>query len=142
MKLKIKKLTPSAETPTRGSDGAAGWDFYASASEPFNATQIKFHTGIAVEIPDGYVGLVFPRSSIVRTGLRLGNCVGVIDSDYRGEVTAVFDVREHYTDANYRAGDRIFQLVVVPVAQFDGIELVEALSKTARGAGGYGSTGR
>lgn len=142
MKLKIRKLTPSAETPTRGSDEAAGWDFYATSVEPFLANQVKVHTGIAVQIPPGFVGLVFPRSSIVKTGLRLGNCVGVIDSDYRGEVTAVFDVRENWVDANYKAGDRVFQLVVVPYAEFDGIEICEHLTQTARGEGGYGSTGR
>lgn len=142
MKLKIKKLSPSAEIPTRGSDEAAGWDFYCTKVEPFNVTQIKAYTGIAVEIPTGYVGLAFPRSSIVKTGLRLGNCVGVIDSDYRGEVTAVFDVREHFAEANYKPGDRVFQLVIVPYAVFDGIEVCEHLSATRRGKGGYGSTGR
>ena len=142
MKLKIKKLTPSAELPTRGSDGAAGWDFYCTKIEPFLATQIKAHTDIAVEIPPGFVGLAFPRSSIVKTGLRLGNCVGVIDSDYRGEITAVFDVRTNYEAANYRPGDRIIQLVVVPYAVFEGVEVCEKLSRTERGTGGYGSTGR
>lgn len=142
MKLKIKKLSPSAEIPTRGSDGAAGWDFYATRMEPFGATQLRVHTDIAVEIPDGFVGLAFPRSSIVKTGLRLANCVGVIDSDYRGEVTAVFDVRDHFLESNYKPGDRIFQLVVVKCEQFDGIEVCEHLSATKRGKGGYGSTGR
>lgn len=142
MKLKIKKLTPSAETPTRGSDGAAGWDLYCTKIEIYNVNQLKASTGIAVEIPPGHVGLLFPRSSIVKTGMRLGNSVGVIDSDYRGEITAVFDVQTRYEAANYRIGDRIVQLVIVPYVEFDGIEVCEKLSRTERGTGGYGSTGR
>lgn len=144
MKLKIQKLTPSAEPPTRGSDGAAGWDFYATMVEPYNGNKsmLCIHTGIAVQIPEGFVGLLFPRSSIVNTGLRLANCVGVIDSDYRGEVTAVFDVHQHFESANYKPGDRVFQLVVMPYAEFDGIEICDNLSRTRRGKGGYGSTGR
>ena len=101
---------------------------------------IKYDTGIAVEIPPGYVGLVFPRSSVCKTGLSLANSVGVIDSDYRGSISLVFYKGAELIEA-YSYGDRIGQLVIVPIPEVEFVE-AEELSETERGAGGYGSTGK
>ena len=92
-----------------------------------------------MEIPPGHVGLVFPRSSCYKHGMLLSNCVGVIDSDYRGEVTAVF--LGTHDDVSYEIGDRIAQLVIMPIPAVKFVE-AEELSETQRGTGGYGSTGR
>jgi len=100
---------------------------------------IEYGTGIAVEIPPGHVGLIFPRSSIFHTGLILTNSVGVIDSGYRGEIKAVFKAPGHYDI--YRIGERIGQLVIVPIPDVE-YEEADELSETERGTGGYGSTGR
>lgn len=139
MKIKFKKTHPLAVIPKRGTDGAAGFDLTAVILD-VKETTLKYDTGIAVEIPPGYVGLLFPRSSVCKTGLSLANSVGVIDSDYRGSISFVF-----YKDvpciAPYLPGDRIGQLVIVPIPEVDFVE-VEELSETERGKGGYGSTGR
>lgn len=139
MKIKFKKTHPLAVIPKRGTDGAAGFDLTAVILN-VKETTLKYDTGIAVEIPPGYVGLLFPRSSVCKTGLSLANSVGVIDSDYRGSISFVF-----YKDvpciAPYLPGDRIGQLVIVPIPEVDFVE-VEELSETERGKGGYGSTGR
>lgn len=139
MQIKFKKLRPEAVTPKRGTPGSAGFDLTATyirkdCGEDF---LYRYFTGIAVEIPTGYIGLIFPRSSIFRTGMLLTNGVGVIDSDYRGEIQAVFAG----TKPTYKVGDRICQLVVVPIPDVEYIE-VEELSETERGTGGYGSTGK
>ncbi len=97
------------------------------------------HSDIAVEIPAGYVGLLFPRSSVCKTGLRLTNSVGVIDSDYRGGITAVFDYNK--SGEQYKVGDRFAQLMIV-AAPYVVFHEAKTLSKTARGEGGYGSTGK
>ena len=92
LKVRFKKLVEDAVIPTYKTVGAAGMDMTAIRTEAIDyGNQLKAYTGIAVEIPKGYVGLLFPRSSVVTTNNRLGNCVGVIDSDYRGEITFVFD---------------------------------------------------
>ena len=139
MKIKFKKTHPLAVIPKRGTSGAAGFDLTAVILD-VKETTLKYDTGIAVEIPPGYVGLLFPRSSVCKTGLSLANSVGVIDSDYRGSISFVF-----YKDvpciAPYLPGDRIGQLVIVPIPEVDFVE-VEELSETERGKGGYGSTGR
>lgn len=145
MQIKFKKLCPEAVAPRQGTPGSAGFDLTATAAWlESNTKMVKCNTGIAVEIPKGYVGLVFPRSSICRTVNRLSNCVGVIDSDYRGEITAVFDVLPRdfgFRPNSYRAGDRFAQLVIVPIPKVEYVE-VEELTPTERGAGGYGSTGK
>ena len=144
MQIKFKKLHPDAVMPKQGTPGSAGFDLTATNREMrAGVRQFVYHTDIAVEIPKGYVGLVFARSSICRTGLLLTNCVGVIDSDYRGEITAVFDFSHTVLsiDSVYKPGDRICQLVIVPIPEVEYIE-VDNLSETERGAGGYGSTGR
>ena len=136
LKIKFKKLNPNAVIPKRGTIGAAGFDLTAVSME-VSATMIKYDTGIAVEIPPGYVGLVFPRSSVCKTGLSLANSVGVIDSDYVGELSAVFYLRSGCRV--YNVGDRIGQLLIVPIPEVEFME-VDELSETERGAGGYGST--
>lgn len=148
MKIRFKKLHPLAETPTRGTPFSAGYDLKAVALErrPIlgdGRDLIIYRTGLAVEIPAGYVGLLFPRSSVCKTPLRMSNCVGVIDADYRGEISAVFDAQDHWAASRYGylVGDRIGQLVIVPFVDVDWDES-EELSQTQRGSGGYGSTGR
>ena len=144
VQVKFKKLHPDAKAPIRATDGAAGWDLSAYGSgklvyPEYMATPIKYHTGIAVEIPPGYVGLVFPRSSVYKTGMFLSNCVGVIDSDYRGEICFIYN--NFLPGAKYGKGDRIGQLVIVPCPSVEMVE-VEELSETERGSGGFGSTGK
>lgn len=139
MKVRFKKLNENAKAPYQGTEGAAGWDLYAVSKEQIDKYLTKFGTGVAVEIPDGYVGLLFPRSSCYKQGMLLTNCVGVIDSDYRGEITAVF--LGTGKDVCYNVGDRIVQLVIMPYPAIEFIE-VDELSDTERGAGGYGSTGK
>jgi dUTP pyrophosphatase len=139
MKVKFKKLTGNAVAPLRGTVGSAGFDLTATSKQRIDLYHTKFGTGLAVEIPKGYVGLVFPRSSCYKQGMLLSNCVGVIDSDYRGEITAVFIGVDN--EICYNVGDRICQLIIMP---YPAIEFVEAeeLTETERGAGGYGSTGK
>ena len=141
MKLRIKKTHPEAVVPKQMTEGSAGFDLTA-ISIKITGNQIICSTGLAFEIPEGHVGLLFPRSSVVRTDLRLANSVGVIDSDYRGEVSVVFDVRNtSNVMPTYDSGDRVAQMVIVPVVQVE-LEEVEELSSTDRGTGGYGSTGK
>ena len=140
MQIRFKKLCPEAVTPKAATAGSAGFDLVATRRRWNRELEIwEYGTGIAVEIPPGYVGLVFPRSSIYKTGALLSNSVGVIDSDYRGEIGAKFwpmKFRE-----KYEIGDRIAQLVIVPIPRVEWVES-EELTATERGAGGYGSTGR
>lgn len=139
MKLKIKKLHPHALTPTYGTDGAACFDLY-SITEDYEAPMIVARTGLAFEVPEGHVMMVYSRSGMgIKQGTRLANCVGVIDSDYRGEVmVALHNDRDNAVRVG--RGDRIAQAMIVPVQQV-AFELVDELSNTDRGAGGFGSTG-
>ena len=100
---------------------------------------ITYKTGLAIEIPRWYVGLLFPRSSVYKTGQSLTNCVGVIDSGYRGEIMLKFTLSPYQRE--YQIGDRIGQLIIIPYPMIE-FEEVEELAKTSRGKGGYGSTGR
>lgn len=136
--VRFKKLHPDAKAPYQATAGSAGFDLTAVSKEE-NDYCIWYGTGLAVEIPEGHVGLVFPRSSIYKTGLLLTNSVGVIDSDYRGEISAVFTNIEFHKE--YNVGDRIAQLVIMPIPAVK-FEESEELTETKRGAGGYGSTGR
>ena len=140
MKIRFKKLHPAAVMPKRATDGAAGFDLTAVTCKYGDNGKVFYDTGIAVEIPAGYVGLVFQRSSVYKTGLSLCNAVGVIDADYRGSIQFVFRIG-YGPSQPYKVGERIGQIVFVPVPA---VELVESdeLSETARGAGGYGSTGK
>jgi len=157
--IRFKKLHPDAVTPTYAKDGDAGLDL--TATRMFMGTNyIQYDTGIAVEIPDGYVGLVFPRSSITKmaAGVSLKNSVGVIDSGYRGEIILRFDVPSesfridaetfrYVTKDGFQEelaipqiGERIGQLMIIPYPTIY-LEEVDELSSTDRGEGGFGSTG-
>lgn len=143
MKINIVKVNENAKLPTRGSDKAAGYDLYACTSTDTCLTPnqtVKIGTGIAIEIPDGYVGLVFARSGIATNrGLRPANCVGVIDSDYRGEI--IVPLHNDSTDLRWiKQDERIAQIVIVPFLSVEFNE-VETLGQTERGNGGFGSTG-
>jgi len=141
MKVKIKKLHPLAVIPTYAKSGDAGLDLVATSIIENTTFDITYGLGIAMEIPEGFVGLVFPRSSIRRYDLALTNCVGVIDSGYRGELQATFrKIHGHASDI-YNVGDKIFQMIIIPYPQIQ-FEEVDELSDTERGEGGFGSTGK
>lgn len=139
MKIRFKKLSPSAVVPRKAHASDAGFDLTCTRYEVTNGELFTYHTDIAVEIPDGYVGLLFPRSSIYKQDLFLTNSVGVIDSGYRGEVTAKF--RPHIFAKPYDKGDRVAQMIIMPYPHVDFVE-VDELSESDRGDGGYGSTGK
>ena len=135
-----KRLSPLAAIPKLASSGAAGLDLTAIKVWPLADNLYRYETGIAFEIPKGMVGLLFPRSSVYKTGMILANCVGVIDSDYRGDVSFVYRCTG-LDNKPYEVGDRIGQIVFMFVPQFTLSECDE-LSDTDRGSGGYGSTGK
>ena len=141
--MKIKRLHPDAIVPTLGSAAASGYDLYALYPcdlEPGSTYLI--HTGWAMEIPDGFWGGIYARSGLAtKKGLRPANCVGAIDSDYRGEVMVALH-NDSSSIQHINAGDRIAQLIFAEVWHpADGLEEVEELSDTSRGEGGFGSTG-
>lgn len=140
------KLDNGAIAPVLGTVGSAGYDLSVCSVEWLTDTKVKYNTGVAFEIPKGFVGLVFPRSSVVKTDLRFANCVGVIDSDYRGFVSAVFDYKEAF-EGNpfrevYKVGERCCQIVFVPYWQVQRFDVVDRLEPTERGENGYGHTGK
>jgi len=139
MRIKLKKLHEDAVMPKYAHYGDAAVDLVAVRQWEDNANNMCYGTGIAVEIPDGYVGLLFPRSSVSKTNLRLCNSVGVIDSGYRGEIMLKFD-RRGFVDNTYSVGDRVGQLMILPVPSIQFIE-VDELSSSIRNTGGYGSSG-
>ena len=139
MKIRFKKLSPSAVVPRKAHASDAGFDLTCTRYEVTNGELFTYHTDIAVEIPDGYVGLLFPRSSIYKQDLFLTNSVGVIDSCFRGEVTAKF--RPHLFAKPYDKGDRVAQMIIMPYPHVDFVE-VDELSDSDRREGGYGSTGK
>lgn len=144
MQIKIKKLRENATVPTRGSASAAGYDLYACLDAPVtiapHATAM-IGTGLSVAIPEGYFGAVFARSGLAaKQALRPANCVGVCDSDYRGEyIVALHNDGEQ--ERKIESGERIAQLVVIPYLSVE-FDVVDELDETARGAGGFGSTGK
>ena len=143
-KIKIRKLFPEAKTPTYGSDFAAGADLYACTDGEveviFPGETKMFHTGIAMEIPEGYVGLICARSGIaVKRGLAPANKIGVIDSDYRGEIMVALH-NHSKTEGIIDDGERIAQIVIVPYLKAEFTE-ADVLEDTDRGDGGFGSTG-
>lgn len=152
VKVKIK-LLPGGKTPVKMTNGAAAYDCYARThkvldawgkeTNSINFTQVKYDLGFALELPEGYCAKIIPRSSIVKTPLRLANNIGLIDSDYRGEVSAVFDYAPNMNPDSipYLCDDRVCQLLIEKVEDIQLIETLE-LSDTDRGQGGYGSTGR
>lgn len=171
MEIKFKKLVPEAQTPYKANDVDAGFDLFAVSikeTEDF----IEYNTGIAVEIPEGYVGLVFPRSSVTKYDLMLKNSVGVIDASYRGPILCRFSkvVNGMFEDVNdvelnfkypqsypdgkaidlkilnrhikkYEVGERVAQIVFMEIPKITLVESQE-LSNTARGSGGFGSSGK
>lgn len=139
MKVRIKRLNPNAVVPKYAKSGDAAIDLTVTSvvDEPY---QVTYGFGWAVEIPEGYVGLVFPRSSIKNTELVLSNSVGVIDSGYRGEIMAVFKKLAGSVSKKYYIGDRVAQLIIIPYPQIE-FQITDELSETERGAGGFGSTG-
>ena len=139
MQVRIKKLNENAVIPTYAKDGDAGMDLIATSIIGDGQFQITYGTGLAMEIPYGFVGLVFPRSSIRKTGLELSNSVGVIDSGYRGELQATFNKNEGPIE-KYQIGDRIAQIMIIPHPDIQ-FEETDELTNTERGAGGFGSTG-
>jgi dUTP pyrophosphatase len=139
MKILFKKLVPEAVKPKFGKPGDAGADLVATSLEERGDQQVVYGTGLAVEIPEGMVGLVFPRSSVRNYDLFMSNSVGVIDSGYRGEIMVTFNLKNPWHQI-YDIGDRIAQLVIVPVPLITYAETAE-LSETNRGTGGHGSTG-
>lgn len=156
MKIRFKKTHPDAKTPFYSKPGDAGLDLVAVSIKPFyenkNQMYIEYDTGIAVEIPEGYVGLIFPRSSISEKDLHLANSVGVIDSGYRGSIKLRFKlstetniisnyfIRNNYRNIEYyKIGDKIGQLIIIPYPKIE-MQEVEKLSETERGEKGFGST--
>lgn len=169
MLVNIKKLVPEAVIPVYAKPGDAGMDLTAVSVDYSNEYYIEYGTGLAMEIPEGYVGLVFPRSSNSKKDLQLCNCVGVIDSGYRGEIKLRFrriinpkpgrnfivtDVE--YQDgvgnhlpiqrikadfACYEVGDKVGQIIIMPIPSITFKE-VDELSDTERGEGGFGSSGK
>tara|TARA_B110000438_G_scaffold302835_1_gene361895 strand:+ start:533 stop:1027 length:495 start_codon:yes stop_codon:yes gene_type:complete len=159
MLLKFKRLHEDAVPPIRQHDTDAGFDLTAHAIERCEKSPnlLRVSTGIALEIPKGHVGLIFPRSSIYKTGLNLRNSVGVIDSGYRGEIIVMFRIDEQtktlhgeigkggfvkYSGAiKYKRGDRCCQLVVLKLSEISEAQEVQTLGESDRGEGGFGSTG-
>ena len=141
--MKIKLLNEYAVEPTYGSDKAAGADLYAAIEKDlyiYPHGTVMIGTGIAMEIPDGYFGAIFARSGLAsKQGLRPANAVGVIDSDYRGEVKVALHNDTNDTQI-IQAGSRIAQLVILPYKPVT-FEIVDDLDETDRGEGGFGSTG-
>ena len=141
MKINIKKINPNVVTPTYAKVGDAGMDLVATRIISDTSFQITYGTDLAMEIPEGFVGLIFPRSSIRKYELLLTNSVGIIDSGYRGEIQATF-IKEYGVDSlRYKVGDRICQIMIIPHPTIE-FEEVNELNNTERGEGGFGSTGK
>lgn len=144
IKIKVKKLNENAVIPKYSKIGDAGMDLTITSIIDETTTDVTYGFGIAMEIPKGYVGLVFPRSSIRKYDLALTNCVGVIDSGYRGELQATFK-KTNWLKSNesekYNIGDRGAQIMIIPYPNIDFVESDE-LSDSERGSGGFGSTGK
>ena len=147
MKVKIKKLYKDSILPTKAHATDAGFDLYAHNVMRDNQANLVYTTGVAMEIPQGYVGLIFPRSSISRKDLILTNCVGVIDSGYRGEISFKFkrvnfvEQQDDLLENDYLKGERIGQIIILPYPEIEFVE-VDELSYSERGDGGYGSSGK
>lgn len=141
-KIKFKKVHENAVVPSKATKGAAGYDITAVAHSIIEGPDygyVEYRTGLAMEVPEGWVVKIYPRSSISKTGLLLANDVGIIDSDYRGEIFLRF---KYVKDtAKYKDGDRIAQMVIERIRPIEFVE-VEELSDTERGEKGFGSTGK
>lgn len=139
MQIKVKKLNESAKIPSYAKNGDAAMDLTAT-SKTQEGKNIVYGTGLSIEIPPGFVGLLFPRSSLTNYDLSLGNSVGVIDSGYRGELIFKFKRTDvAMLSKEYEPGERIGQLLIIPYPKVELVEVAE-LSSSERGTGGYGST--
>lgn len=140
LNVKVKKLHEDAVIPKYSKEDDAGLDLTVTSIISNTTFDVTYGFGLAIEIPKGYVGLLFPRSSVYKYELLLSNCVGVIDSGYRGEIMAIFKKEKGLDSLAYRVGDRAAQLIILPYPKINLIESDE-LSNTKRGNDGYGSTG-
>ena len=141
MKVSIKRLHENAILPFYAKESDAGMDLVAISIKENTTFQITYGLGIALEIPDGFMGLIFPRSSIRNTELILSNSVGVVDAGYRGELQATFNKSNGLDSIAYKVGDRVCQLIIIPHPIIE-LEEVSELTNTERGDGGFGSTGK
>ncbi|MFH0808102.1 MAG: dUTP diphosphatase [archaeon] len=137
MKIKIKKLREDAVVPKYSCDGDAAMDVVA-VEKNVRENYVEYRTGLSFEVPKGFAMLIFPRSSAPKQDLILGNCVGVLDSGYRGELFIRFKI---LGERQYEIGDRIAQIMVLPYPEVE-FEESEVLSESERGEGGFGSTGK
>lgn len=135
--VKYTIVVPGAREPTQGTPGAAAFDLTAVSVREYDEDMYEYDTGLAFEIPPGYVGVVAPRSSVRSVRAWLANSVGIIDSDYRGTVKVTF----YSATQPYQPGDRVAQIMFLPAPKAQ-LVFTDALSETQRGAGGHGSTGR
>jgi dUTP pyrophosphatase len=138
--VKVKKLDSNAVIPSYSKVGDAGMDLTITREIENTSFSVSYGFGIAMEIPKGFVGLVFPRSSVRNQDLILSNCVGVIDSGYRGELQATFKKTNGLDSVKYKVGERGAQIIILPYPTIYMTEVPE-LSDTERGTGGFGSTG-
>ncbi len=139
MQVRIKKEHPDSKIPSYAKPGDAGMDLTA-VGVTYSDDKVTYETGLAFEIPEGYVGLVFPRSSNCKKDLLLTNSVAVIDSGYRGTVKMVYRHAKDAAPAEYVVGDRVGQILILPYPQIEFVE-AQALSESVRGTGGFGHTG-
>ena len=139
--VKVKKLDSNAVIPSYSKVGDAGMDLTITREIENTSFSVSYGFGIAMEIPKGFVGLVFPRSSVRNQDLILSNCVGVIDSGYRGELQATFKKTNGLDSIKYKVGERGAQIIILPYPTIYMTEVPE-LSDTDRGTGGFGSTGK
>lgn len=144
MEIKFKKFDEKAIAPARQHSTDAGFDLtcigVSTVRNECGQVLLVYHTGIAVEIPEGYVGLIFPRSSIYKKSLEQTNAVGIVDSGYVGEVIVVMRNTTDVVPAIYKEGDRFAQLVIVKLPEVEGFVEAEELSASDRGVNGFGST--
>ena len=140
-KVKIKRLHKDSIIPSYSRKWDAGMDLVATSKFYDDFDNVCYGTGLAIEIPEGHVGLLFPRSSISKTDLTLRNSVGIIDSGYRGEITFKFNNILMSSCEPYNVKERIGQLIIMPYPTIE-FEEVEELSTTERGAQGFGSSGK
>jgi dUTP pyrophosphatase len=139
IQIKFKRIHQKAQIPKKQHKDDAGYDLTAVSVSYGVNRQVIYGTGLCVQIPEGYVGKIYPRSSIRKLSLTLSNSVGIIDAGYTGEIQVTF--RQHDLSEIYNSGDRIAQLVIEKLIPVDFIE-VDELDETERGAGGHGSTGK
>ncbi|MCA9487591.1 MAG: dUTP diphosphatase [Nanoarchaeota archaeon] len=136
LKVKIKKISQEAKIPEYAHEGDAGMDVYA-ISKTENENFVEYGTGLAFEVPKGYVMLIFPRSSVTKKDLMLKNSVGVLDSGYRGELVLRF---RKLGENDYEIGERVGQIMIIPFPEIE-FEESESLEDSSRGEAGWGSTG-